>query len=572
MIKRSLIITALVFSLLFPVSGQEEADLKREVTLYNPYKPTLPEARKKSYLPEIIDVTTAKPEFRYEITPKAFSPVYAISPIKSASLLPDPLTKLYKSYIKLGAGNNNTPLGEISITSHRSKKGAVGFYAKHFSSNGKVPLENKQRVFAGLMDNDASLFGKKFFRKNYLDGSVDFIQRSRYAYGYNTDDPYFTYLPSKKSIMTGFFDIAANVSFASLNLDSTDFSYDFDVSYDYLHNTEYFKQNHTRVNGQMAKIFKGFYVGSELSVDHFSFSDSLNLKPKYLVSAAPFVRKSTDQWNFNLGLELLLERNILSSAKLHIYPDVNFGFSIVPEYMRFFGGLGGKMEVNDPMHVFSENPFLVPDGNLFKLPNTDHSLIISAGLKGNNGIGGNYLASVSYSLINNLLLYSNIVFPDTASRIERGNYFIPLTDEAELLNFHGEFSGVITDRLSFNTTANYYKYTLSANPYAWNKPGWDGKLALRYNLRDKIIAGTEIQALGNRKLLVSESPTGWTTLERRIVDKPVHFNMNISAEYRYTKILSFWVKLNNISFTRYYEWEYYPSQMFNFLVGFSYSL
>ena len=63
-------------------------------------------------------------------------------------------------------GNNNTPLAEISITNHRSKKGAIGFYARHYSSNGKVPLENDQRVFAGFMDNDASLFGKKFFGKS----------------------------------------------------------------------------------------------------------------------------------------------------------------------------------------------------------------------------------------------------------------------------------------------------------------------------------------------------------------------------------------------------------------------
>jgi hypothetical protein len=240
--------------------------------------------------------------------------------------------------------------------------------------------------------------------------------------------------------------------------------------------------------------------------------------------------------------------------------------------MRFFVGLNGRLENNEPMNIISENPYLIPDGSLFKVPNTSNSIIISAGIKGNNGLGGNYLASVSYSTIKNLLLFSNIVYPDTASRVERGNHFVVLPDNADLFNIHGEFNGLITDKLSFDASANIYNYTLTENEFAWNKPKWDGKLGLFYNLRNKIIAGTEITALGKRKLMVSQSPTGWMTLAPLITEEPIHLNLGISAEYRYTKILSFWLKINNISWNRYYEWAYYPSQMFNFMLGFSYSL
>ncbi len=51
--------------------------------------------------------------------------------------------------------------------------------------------------------------------------------------------------------------------------------------------------------------------------------------------------------------------------------------------------------------------------------------------------------------------------------------------------------------------------------------------------------------------------------------EPVHVNINLSAEYRYTKILSFWVKVNNIAFNKYYEYAYYPTQRFLCMVGFS---
>jgi hypothetical protein len=567
MIKKTIIIIFELVIILFAAEAQE--DLKREVTLYNPYRPTLADARKQSFLPEIIDTASVNPVFSYQVVSKAFTPTYPISPIKSASLLSDPLPKLYKSYIKIGMGNNNTPLAELSITSHRSKKGAVGFYAKHYSSNGKVPLENRQRVFAGFMDNDASLFGKRFFRNSLIDLSVNFLQKTRYAYGFDTGEPY-EFL--KKDVRLDYYNAGASAVFSSVNLDSTDLAYNFGLSYDYFNNTRERAMNHIGFGGEMSKLYHGFYLGSELKIDHYTLSKSLDLDPKYILMLDPYIRKSTGNWNFNAGIKLWIEHNLEKSPRIYFHPDLEFGFSVIPEYIRFFAGLNGKLENNEPLNVISENPYLVPDGSLFRVPNTNHSIIISAGLKGNSGLGGNYEASVSYSLINDLLLYSNVVYPDTLSRIERGNHFIVTPDDAEVLNIHGEFSGIITSRLSFMTSANYYKYTLSANQYPWNKPDWDGKLGFYYNLRNKIIAGTEVTALGNRKLMVSKSPTGWMTLSPTVIEKPVHVNLGFSAEYRYTKILSFWFKINNISWDRYYEWAYYPSQMFNFLIGFSYSL
>jgi hypothetical protein len=571
MIKRTIILIFQTVIFLLPAMSQEkkaDQELKREVTLYNPYKPTLADAKKKSYLPEINDTARVYPVFSYEVVSKPFTPTYTISPIKSASLLSDPLPRLYKSYVRVGMGNNNTPLAELSITNHRSKKGALGLYAKHYSSNGKVPLENNQRVPAGFMDNDASLFGRKFFRKSYVDLSVNFLQKTRYAYGYNTAEPYSFV---KEDIKTGYYDAGAAASFSSLNIDSTDLSFNYGLAYDYYHNTYDQGMNHVGFNGSMSKLYQGFYVGSDLNIDHYRFSGSVDLDSKYIFSLNPYVRKSTEQWNFNVGVKLTVARNLDESVKVYFHPDVKFGFTIVPEYMSFFAGLTGKLENNNPVNVFAQNPFLVPD-SLFRVPNTNHSLIISAGLKGNNGLGGNYLVSGSYSLINDLLLFANIVYPDSASMIERGNHFIVTPDDVELLNIHGEFSGVITNRLSFKTSANFYKYTLSANEYAWNMPDWDWKLGLNYNLRNKIIAGTEITVLGRRKLMIEQSPTGWLTLTPSIIEKPVHLNLGFSAEYRYTKILSFWFKINNISWDRYYEWAYYPSQMFNFMLGFSYSL
>ncbi len=570
MINKCLVITSVLFMFLIPVKAQGPGP-KREVTLYNPYKPSLPEAKKRSFLPDMIDTAKVSPDFKYDIRTTPFMPEYTISPIKAASLLPDPLPKLYKSYVNLGFGNYTTPLAEISITNERSKKGAIGLYARHMSSNGNIKLENDKKVYAGYMDNDVSLFGKKFFRKSILDGSIDFSQRRRHAYGHDT--AFFDYNPENKDVRLTYNNIGVKATFASSTLDSSTFSYRFDVNYDYFYQKESKSRNNAGFKGWMAKSYRDLYLGSGIEFDHYTFSENVWDKPKYTFAINPFLTKQSSQWHFRLGLQAVLDRNLKNSTEFYLYPDINFGFTIVPSYLSFFTGLSGSLDKNDPATIIEENPFLIPDGRLFNALHTDNEIVITAGLKGNTGMNGNYLLSSSYSVINDMLFYSNLVYSNLVDITERGNHFVTLTDNVEVLNLHGEMSGTIKDKIVYQAKGNFYKYTLSGEDYAWNKPAWDAKLGLKYNLRDKILAGVEFVALGSRKQIVTRD-LSWPviTVPPTVFERPAHFNLNLLAEYRYSKILSFWVRFNNISGNRFYEWAYYPTQRFQGMIGFTYSL
>ena len=555
---------------MFAVSGlAQEQNLKREVTLYNPYIPSLSDFRKKSYLPAITDTVNVKPEFTYTVNTNPYSPEYSIIPIKAASLVPDPLEKLYKSYVNLGLGNYLAPFAEVSVTNERSKSGAYGLYVKHFSTNGKVKLQNDKRVFAGYMDNDVSLFGKKFFTDNYLEGSIDYAHKTRYAYGYDTS--IVGYDPEKKDIRIGYNNIGAALSFTSLTLDSSDFSYDFDVDYNMFFNNKSLSQNSFGLAGKMAKTYRDFYVGSGLEMDFYRPSREITERLKYVVALSPFIAKSTTQWNFRLGVQLLLDKDTSSNVKFHFYPDARFEFNIVPEYIRFFAGLNGKLEKNTPDKVIEENPFLLRDGTLYTLPNTSHSLILSGGIKGNTGMGGNYLLSASYSMITNMLFYSNLVFSDPLFESQVGNLFFPVPDDVELLNLHGEITGLMGDKISYRGRANYYNYNLTRNEYPWSRQPWDGQIGVKYNLRNKIIAGIEITALGKRRFISTRNDL-YLPSTSYVFISPVHVNANLSAEYRYTRILSFWVKVNNIAINRNYDWAFYPTQRFMCMLGLTYSL
>lgn len=288
MLKRNLLLPALILLLIFPVNAQvnkQDEILKREVTMYNPYKPSLSDSKKRSFLPDMNDTMKVRPEISYDIKTKPYFPVYTINPIKPAALLPDPLPRLYKSFVNVGIGNYLTPLAEISITNERSKKGSVGFYGKHFSSNGDVELQNGKDVFAGYMDNDVSLFGRKIFDKSLLSGSVDYTQKTRYAYGYDTS--VVNYNPGKDDIRMSYYNVGAKASLSSLSMDSSLFSYDFDIYYNYFHNTSTFFQNNFGINGVMGKSFNDLYVGSGISYDWSRPADTILARSKYIASIFP---------------------------------------------------------------------------------------------------------------------------------------------------------------------------------------------------------------------------------------------------------------------------------------------
>jgi len=578
MMKR-IIILLIILMITLPAVAQKKQDtgLKREITLYNPYKPSLPDVVKKSYLPDMTDTSKVKPDFKYDIKSYPFMPGYNINPIKPATLLPDPLPKLYNSYIKFGLGNYVTPLAELSITNERSKKGAIGVYARHFSTNGKVKLQNQENAFAGYMDNDASVFGRKFLKKSVFESSLDFSQKTRYAYGYDTNSDTSLNEPLKEDIRLNYYNTGAHARLLSSKLDSSHFAYDFDLGYSFFYSAFYstrnFYQHSVKFTGAMAKSFRGFYAGSGLEFDFYKPSDSVAVNSKYIFTISPFIKKSTAEWNIKLGAQLLADKGLSESAKLHVYPDLIFSFNIVPSYVSFFANLTGKLEKNEPLNVIGINSFILPGKTLYDIPNTDYSLIVRAGFTGETGIDGNYQLSASYSLVNDMLFFSNYIFKDSAVILQRGNYFIPLSYQVEILNVHGEIGGKISDKLTFDAGSNYYSYTLTENNFAPNKPNWDATLGLKYNLRDKIIAGVEMNAIGRRRQLVTtEDVNPIIGPKTEGIEMPGHLNLNIAAEYRYTKILSFWLKFNNISFSKFNEWAYYPSQRFICLVGFTYSL
>jgi outer membrane receptor protein involved in Fe transport len=152
---------------------------------------------------------------------------------------------------------------------------------------------------------------------------------------------------------------------------------------------------------------------------------------------------------------------------------------------------------------------------------------------------------------------------DTVGKL--GNQFIAIYDDAQIIGYHGDLSFKPSEKLNFEGKINLYSYSMGLQQKAWQKPSLELGLSVNYNLKDKIIVKADV--FGNGKRYAKP---------RVATDAPIELqgtaDVNLGLEYRYTKILSFFLNLNNLTGSKYFMWNQYPSQGFNFMAGFTYAL
>jgi len=558
--------------LMFPavMKAQGEEDIRREVTLYNPFKPSLNKANKINFLPEISDTSVTVPEFNYIISARPFMPEYEITTISAARLQPDPLPKLYKGFINLGFGNYFSPLAELSITSDRSRKSRSGIYIGHESSHGKLKIDETTKVYGGYMDNMARLYTTRFFRRSSLDANIDFNHIRRYAYGGVPDSLALAEI-EKENLKIEYLNPRAEIKYYSTRLDSSKLYYDIGLHYKLLYQNGEYSQHLAGASAELGYDVNIFYANLGLGYEFITIPD-IEDKFRHKVSILPSISKKSTNWEYRLGVKFIAdaryyyEQFVDYRTRVFFYPDLKLQFSIIPTILNMYVGLDGEYKNNNAGEIIYINPFIVkhvtgspvePSLSLYSILPTDTKLRVKGGITGHASLNTSYRLSVAYSMFENMVFYKN----DTI----QGRGLVPVYDTGELLELKGGFTGRINEELSVSVQAGYYNYTLEYLDEPWHKPSWDGTMLINYNLRNKLIAQADIHAISKRYAGLGPDPYTLTEL-------PMNVSLSIGLEYRYTKILSFWTRLNNIALDRYYEWNYYPSQGFLFMAGFTYSL
>ncbi|HQP03144.1 MAG TPA: hypothetical protein PLP11_00950 [Bacteroidales bacterium] len=526
-----------------------------DITIYNEYTPSIRTANRLQYMPVIIDTVKVQPRFSYSINSVQYPTLFAPAPLQSAELKGEPLKPIDNGWVKIGFGNYITPYIEANYHNLRSKDYSIGAYARHHSSHGKITNTHDERVYAGFMDNDLKLYGKKFLANSTVFSNISFATRDDYFYGVNPD--FFSsdlFIPKVKADIEKqqYLLLGIDAGIHSNLMGPQDLNYAFKIDYHYLTAIDTTHQNYLGLNLNLNKNIKKLNIGADIDFDLYrtNIIDSALLVP----AINPYVTYTNKQWQIKAGVTGIAEF-CGDSSKYHLYPDILIQHNISNTLIPYFS-FKGKLQANDFEQIAFENPYTTY--RLMVQP-TNYSQIIDLGIKGNIDRKIRFNLSGNYSKIDNMHFF----VIDTTTTLK--NKFTAVYSNVERFSGYGEIMVVPNDRLNIYLNGHYYWYSyIRSEEKPWHMPNFDISLCAKYNLTKELSIGGCVYVVGTR----------WSkdySLSNPVYKMKPYFDINLQAEYKFASNFSSFIYLNNIAAQKYYIWEHYRAYGFNALAGIKYS-
>lgn len=561
--KKIFFLLLLSYSILLSVrvyaqEPKDEKNLGEEIyKVVKDYKPVLAESFKISDTPDADTSSTNSPKLNYDITPKKIETNYEAGVIKAVKLKDEPIAKLYRNLVKVGLGNYSTYYGELFANSLRSKTGSLGLHLKHLSGTPNL----SDVAPAGFSENEAQIYGKYFFENSTFSGDLGYNRHVVHYYGFDVHDPIEIINSIEQEQRYNNFSL--NLGLQSNYMSKGRLDYDFKFHFNSINDLYDVTEPDFIFSGLVGKPVDENYFSLLASFDFFKKSNAnyeqLSVNPfnhnvsRNIIVLQPQVKIDKDKFHLLFGLGLGMEN---PSTLLHLFPKAEISIPIAENVLTAFAKVDGYIEKNNFKTITDENPFVVSS----LIPeNTIHKFIMKGGLKGNFSNTISFSASVSLDQVKDLQLFYNDTIP------LRHNMFNVVYDDADIFNVHAEVSYRKNEKLTISLHVDQFSYTSDLEDKAWHKPESIIAIVAKYNLHDKILADVSVFAHGSQYAKTYEG--------RYVAAKKINgfIDANLGLEYRYSKILSFYVHLNNLGFSRYYNWNQYPSERFNLLGGLTYA-
>jgi hypothetical protein len=545
-------LTLLIFSFSINLNAQQSGISDLNYQAQSEFQPTIKDAVKFSDLPEIKDTVKRIKKLSYGINSVPLFPKYQVQTISSAKLQNEPLNKLYYSLLKVGYGPiYNMPYGEFWIGNTRSREMNYGAHLKHFSSTAHLEGVG----YSGFSDNDINIFGKQFYKKHTLTGGFNYSRNVVHYYGYDTS---INKLNDKLFTRQRYQFIEPTLKLTSHYTDSSHINHDIDLTYYNLQNLNRETENNIKLNAAASLFVNKEKLNINFLTDFYNHKQANDTLNDLIVSVNPYFEARGKKWEANIGLTGTLD-NFKGATRFYFFPKLNIHYNVYENMLIPYAGVNGGLIKNSFRSLSKENMFV---DTTLKYTNTNNKYNAFVGLRGNLSSKTSYDAKVTYAQYDSLQFF--VINYNGANQIY--NRFDVVYDNTTLLTISGNIAYRLKEKINISATGNYYLYKTKNLTRAYHKPDFDLTFSGIYNMQSKIIIKADLFFVGQQWAL---SPT--TNNDNTLSFNPKQLkgwaDANLEAEYRYSKLLSFFVKFNNIANQRYYRWDRYPSQRFNFMFG-----
>jgi hypothetical protein len=201
------------------------------------------------------------------------------------------------------------------------------------------------------------------------------------------------------------------------------------------------------------------------------------------------------------------------------------------------------------------------------LLNTSLMYDLYGGLRGSFSSDLGFDVRVSTSRQEDMPLFVNVRNAPWGDRMQ------VVYDQVDILDISGEVNFRRKEAVSLSARVDVFTYAARVQQQAWNLPPYQLSFAARYDMRQKLVAKAELQFLGRRPgfRLGGTDPLTEAVLPSEEVDQEGFLDLYVGLEYRYTKRLSVFLDMSNLSASKYERWLNYPVQRGLLLGGLTYA-
>ncbi|MEO8591538.1 MAG: hypothetical protein ABI432_19310 [Flavobacteriales bacterium] len=543
-----------------------------EYVIQGIFSPTIADARKIDMEPERIDTILPEIPVRYDLLPAMATIEPHVDSIAAAKIKVDPaLSRLYKGYIKGGFGLYTTPLGEVYVDQTRSRENAWGFHAKHFSSNGGLDDVGPSDYSYNSIDG----FYKQFLPNHEASGRLMYDRRRVSYYGYVSNDSIEDALaatePPQEDFVKQFYnDIGFAARIRSLYKDSTKIAHDVALEVHSFSNLTGSRETNMRINVDLAMEDGNETYAAGLLIDNDAYRGVLDeplgdfRQSGTLIGLTPNASTRGDKYLVRVGAGIYIDS--WGETTFHFFPQVYASYSLFDDILVPYVGIDGERQRNSFRSLAHENPWLTGAPSL---SNSSKMYDVYGGIRGSFSNDLGFDVRVSSSQVKDKALYVSV------ANAPYGDRMAVVYDRVDILDLSGELHYHMREALNVTARIDVNTYDVEHEAEAWNLPPYQLAFGATYDLRGKLILKGEAQFVGRRMarsgLLATDTEHPEGNGEFATVELDGFLDLYFGAEYRYTKRLSVFFDVSNLSASKYERWYQYPVQRTLFLGGATYA-
>ncbi len=553
--------SALIFAAGAKAQGNKDTSTNRDLTISGAYKPKLMEAQKIESVP-VIERPAIKPVvFNYKIKSHQVNTEKIVNPIPVAEIGKGEETIYPTSFVKLGYGNINTPLGEIYLNNKQSKQYSYGVNYRFLQSNSSL-----HNSFADFTNHTFKGYASTYTEIGELGMDINYRNNKYNYYGYDTSNR-----EAEKHLGRVINNLDARAYFNSTAISDKKLKHRTQFNY-YNFGIDKMKESQYAISSKLYGSIPNFsdlkkvLLSGTIGVDYNIFkNDTLQAIKRLFIQIDPRMEFEYEGMQMTVGFNTTLFFNGTDSAIPFVNPVIRASYPIIENVANLYAGIDGRYHKQSLRSVMLSNPFV----SRFDMINMYENAKAYIGLNAKLGQTADASFELNYSDVTNMPLFISINNPgNLPTEYDSLNSFTVKYRQVNVLRFTGAFNYSFSEIVRVGFIGNFYDYSVSGEPEAWQLPNSDARLSMRFNIKDKIYPHFDLMAMGVQKQRSgvndrnSLGQIGYTTNNLK-----AFYDISAGIDFRFKKKLSAFIQANNLINNRYQRWYNYPVYGINIVGG-----